>query len=89
MSTNLGLGQAHESYFGPSSGELDVVEFLNATRALASRETCQTLPSDTESGVQRIQDDLQQSWTSLPAAQQDTVARECRSFSLSVRTCLD
>ena len=82
MSTNLGLGQAHESYFGPCSEQIDVVDFLNATRALGLRESRQGESSDAEAGAQRVDgDDLRQAWSSLPAAQQDAVARECRYVS--------
>ena len=82
MSTNLGLGQAHESYFGPCSEQIDVVDFLNATRALGPRESRQGESSDAEAGAQRVDgDDLRQAWSSLPAAQQDAVARECRYVS--------
>ena len=83
MSTNLGLGQAHESYFGPSSEQIDVLNFLNATHALGFRGTRYSASSDGESGVQRVLqgDDLRQAWSLLPAAQQDAVARECRYVS--------
>lgn len=79
MSTNLGLGQAHESHFGPCSEQIDVADFLNATRTFGPRETRQTESSDADTGVQRVaEDNLRQAWSSLPPAQQDAVTRECR-----------
>ncbi|TFY69154.1 hypothetical protein EVJ58_g572 [Rhodofomes roseus] len=75
MSTSLGLGQAHESHFGPTSEYIDIAAFLDATRVLLPNEASRADLSDAQLPQRN---NTEKAWKSVPSAQQAAVAAECR-----------
>ncbi|KAH9832186.1 snRNA-activating protein of 50kDa MW C terminal-domain-containing protein [Rhodofomes roseus] len=74
MSTSLGLGQAHESHFGPTSEYIDIAAFLDATRVLLPNEASRADLSDAQLPQRN---NTEKAWKSVPSAQQAAVAAEC------------
>ncbi|KAH9935308.1 snRNA-activating protein of 50kDa MW C terminal-domain-containing protein [Fomitopsis serialis] len=74
MTNNLGVGQAHESHFGPASEVVGIAEFLNAATTFLVTEDSRDESPDAQ--VPRDHN-LEKAWVSVPSTQQAAVAAEC------------